>query len=246
MTSEKFCYTRIRMDTHKELHGNSFAARLNSLRAGVLGANDGIVSMAALLVGVAGANVSSHALLVTGVAGLIAGALSMAVGEYVSVSSQRDSETSLLEKERHELVHEADKELEELTHIYQKKGLKRDTAHQVALELTLHDAFTAHVEAELGIDPNDLTNPLDASVASAVAFTLGGVIPLLAITMPPAAYCIPATFAAVLVALILTGILSAKMSDTSMRKVTFRVVSGGILAMITTFGIGNLLGVSAV
>ncbi len=232
------------MYKHTELHTDSFAARLNWLRAGVLGANDGIVSMAALLVGVAGAGTSSHTLFVTGIAGLIAGSLSMAVGEYISVSSQRDSEKALLEKERHELIHEADKELEELTHIYQKKGLKHDTAHQVALELTAHDAFAAHVEAELGINPNNLTNPLHAAIASALAFTLGGVIPVMAIIATSSAFRIPMTFAAVLLALVLTGILSAKMSETSKRKVTLRVVVGGIFAMAVTFGIGSLFGVS--
>lgn len=232
------------MDTHNELHSESFASRLNWLRAGVLGANDGIVSMAALLVGVAGADTSTHTLFLTGTAGLIAGALSMAVGEYVSVSSQRDSEKALLDKERFELKHEAEKELEELVHIYQKKGLKRDTAHQVAIELTAHDAFAAHVEAELGIDPNDLTNPLHAAVASAVAFTIGGLIPLLAIIIPSEPLRVPITFGAVLIALIGTGILSAKLSETSKRKVVMRIVLGGILAMAVTFGIGRLLGVA--
>ena len=232
------------MDTHNELHSESFASRLNWLRAGVLGANDGIVSMAALLVGVAGAGTSSHILFVTGIAGLVAGALSMAMGEYISVSSQRDSEKSLLDKERYELKHEADKEFEELMRIYRKKGLKQETAHQVALELTAHDALAAHVDAELGINPNDLTNPVHAALASAIAFTLGGVIPVMAIIAPSSALRIPVTFAAVLLALVLTGILSAKMSETSKRKVTLRVVVGGIFAMAVTFGIGSLFGVS--
>ena len=232
------------MDTHNELHSESFASRLNWLRAGVLGANDGIVSMAALLVGVAGAGTSSHVLFVTGIAGLVAGALSMAMGEYISVSSQRDSEKSLLDKERYELKHEADKELEELVRIYRKKGLKQETAHQVALELTAHDALAAHVDAELGINPNDLTNPVHAALASAIAFTLGGVIPAMAIIVSSPALRIPVTFAAVLLALVLTGILSAKMSETSKRKVTLRVVVGGIFAMAITFGIGSLFGVS--
>ena len=232
------------MDTHNELHSESFASRLNWLRAGVLGANDGIVSMAALLVGVAGAGTSAHILFVTGIAGLVAGALSMAMGEYISVSSQRDSEKSLLDKERYELKHEADKELEELMLIYRRKGLKQETAHQVALELTAHDALAAHVDAELGMNPNDLTNPIHAAVASAIAFTLGGVIPVMAIIVPSPVLRIPVTFAAVLLALVLTGILSAKMSETSKRKVTLRVVIGGIFAMAVTFGIGSLFGVS--
>ena len=128
--------------------------------------------------------------------------------------------------------------------IYRKKGLKEETAHQVALELTAHDALAAHVDAELGINPNDLTNPVHAALASAIAFTLGGVIPVMAIIVPSSALRIPVTFAAVLLALVLTGILSAKMSETSKRKVTLRVVVGGIFAMAVTFGIGSLFGVS--
>ena len=231
---------------HVELHLETFASRLNWLRAAVLGANDGIVSLAALVVGVAGAEVSSHTLLITGIAGLLAGALSMAVGEYVSVSSQRDSERALLEKERYELKNEAEKEFNELAEIYKKKGLKSETAHQVALELTAHDAFAAHVEAELGFNPNDLTNPWHAAIASAVSFTFGALIPLLAIVLPPAPLRVPATFIAVLIALVATGVLSAKMSDTNKWLVTTRVVVGGILAMVVTFWIGKFFGVSSV
>ena len=234
------------MNIHNELHGDSFAARLNWLRAAVLGANDGIISIAALVVGVAGSNTSTHTLFIAGIAGLLAGALSMAVGEYISVSSQRDSERSILAKERYELKHDADRELEELAHIYQKKGLQPATAHQVAVELTEHDAFAAHVDAELGIDPNDLANPLHAAGASALAFTLGAIVPLLAILVPPAPLRIPVTFLAVLVALIATGILSANVSGSSRVKVTTRVVAGGIFAMVITFGIGRLFGVAGI
>ena len=157
-----------RTPTHHELHSGEFANKLNWLRASVLGSNDGIVSIAALVVGVAAASsISSHMLLLTGVAGLFAGSFSMAVGEYVSVSSQRDTEKSLLAKERYELEHEAESELEELTAIYEGKGLTRTTAEQVAKELTAHDAFAAHVHAELGIDPNALTNPWHAKIGRA-------------------------------------------------------------------------------
>lgn len=205
-----------------------------------MGANDGIVSLAALMVGVAGAFTSSNALLVTGVAGLLAGAFSMAVGEYVSVSSQRDTEQALLAKERYELEHYADNELDELAGLYEKKGLSTATARTVAQELTAHDVFAAHVDIELGIDPNNLTSPWQAAVASALSFTAGAVIPLLAIVLPPAGMRIPVTFVAVLAALVVTGIFSARTSGARVIPVTLRVVLGGILAMGITFGIGKL------
>src|SRR5690242_2320294 len=151
-----------------DLHG-----RLNWLRAGVLGANDGIVSTAGLVVGVAGATSQRGPILTAGVAGLVAGAVSMALGEYVSVSSQRDSEKSLLRKESWELSTYPEEELAELTALYQAKGLRPETARQVAAELTEHDALRAHLDAELNIDPDDLVNPLHAALASAVAFTVG-------------------------------------------------------------------------
>ena len=148
--------------TQVELNDTMSNNKLNWLRAAVLGANDGIVSTSAVIVGVAGASNSKSFILTAGVASLVAGALSMAVGEYISVSTQRDTEKSLLEKERIELATVPDEELEELTGIYEKKGLSRGTAEIVAKELTAHDAFSAHVEAELGIDPNNLTKPLNA------------------------------------------------------------------------------------
>ena len=144
--------------THEEPHQDISGSRLNWLRAAVLGANDGIVSVAALVVGVAGATDVTGFIFTAGIAGLLAGALSMAVGEYVSVSTQRDTEKALLEKERWELENEPEKELEELTRLYEAKGLGRDTAALVAKELTDHDAFGAHVDVELHIDPNNLTN----------------------------------------------------------------------------------------
>jgi vacuolar iron transporter family protein len=229
--------------THNELHSGDFANKLNWLRASVLGANDGIVSIAALVVGVAAANVSSHTLLLTGVAGLFAGAFSMAVGEYVSVSSQRDTEKALLDKERYELEHEAESELEELTTIYEGKGLARGTAEQVAKELTAHDAFAAHVHAELGIDPNALTNPWHASFASAVSYALGGIVPLIAIVVAGESIRIMVTFVAVFVALILTGILSARVSGAPVMKTIYRVVFGGVLAMTATYFAGKLFDV---
>lgn len=230
-----------RTPTHYELHSGEFANKLNWLRASVLGSNDGIVSIAALVVGVAASSsISSHTLLLTGVAGLIAGSFSMAVGEYVSVSSQRDTEMSLLAKERYELEHDADSELEELTDIYEQKGLSRATAEQVAKELTAHDAFAAHVHAELGIDPEALTNPWHASFASAVSYALGGIVPLIAIVAAGESIRIMVTFIAVFVALVITGIVSARVSGAPVMKTIYRVVLGGVLAMGITYVAGRL------
>jgi VIT1/CCC1 family predicted Fe2+/Mn2+ transporter len=233
------------MDTHTEAHATNHQSKLNWLRAAVLGANDGIVSVSALVVGVAGATEHTGTLLITGVAGLLSGALSMAVGEYVSVSSQRDVEEALLAKERRELAEEPESELEELTQLYEKKGLERATAEIVARELTAHDAFGAHVETELKINPDELTNPWHAALASGAAFTTGALIPVLTIILPPPGVRVPVTFVAVFLALALTGYLSAKMSDAPVMQVTGRVVFGGILAMLVTFGIGLLFGVQA-
>jgi len=168
----------------------------------------------------------------------------MSAGEYVSVSGQRDTERALLEKERYELEHYPEQELEELAGLYEKKGLSKETALHVAKELTAHDAFAAHVETELGIDPDDLTNPWHAALASAVAFSVGGIIPLLAIVLPPENIRIPVTFASVVLALVVTGVLSARVSGASTTKVTMRIVAGGVLAMSVTFGIGRLFGVA--
>jgi VIT1/CCC1 family predicted Fe2+/Mn2+ transporter len=231
---------------HTELHANSSSSKLNWLRAAVLGSNDGIVSVAALVVGVAGATTSSSSILITGIAGLVAGSLSMAVGEYVSVSSQRDTEEALLAKERRELEEFPDAELEELTKIYENKGVSRATAEVVARELTTHDAFGAHVDAELHINPEALTNPWQAAFASAISFALGAAIPVIAIVTPPENNRIVITFVAVILALAITGVLSAKVSDSSVSRVTVRVVVGGVIAMIVTFGIGKLFGLARV
>ena len=225
---------------HKEPHIGIVPNKLNVLRASVLGVNDGIVSMAALVVGIAATSATSEILLLTGVAGLLAGAFSMAVGEYVSVSSQRDSEKALLDKERYELEHDAEVELEELTSIYQKKGLMRETAERVAYELTEHDAFAAHAYAELGIDPNNLTNPWSAGFASAISYALGGIIPVLTIIYPAEQMRIPTTFIAVFLSLIVVGALSSRASGAPANRTILRTVFGGILAMAVTFGAGRL------
>ncbi|RDI62934.1 VIT1/CCC1 family predicted Fe2+/Mn2+ transporter [Nocardia pseudobrasiliensis] len=228
-----------------EPHAEGLASRLNWLRAGVLGANDGIVSTAGLVVGVASATAATGPILTAGVAGLVAGAISMAAGEYISVSTQRDSERALLSKERRELAEEPDYELAELAEIYRRKGLSEQTARQVAEELTAHDAFAAHAEAELGLNPDELTNPWQAAFSSAVSFTLGALLPLLAILLPPASWRIPVTFAAVLVALAVTGSISARLGGSNPRRAVLRVVVGGALAMAVTYAIGRIPGVSA-
>lgn len=216
--------------------------RLNWLRAGVLGANDGIVSTAGLVIGVAAATTERSAIFTAGFAGLFAGAVSMALGEYVSVSAQRDTERALLKKEKRELQDTPEEELAELVGIYEGKGLSPQTAHQVAVELTEHDAFAAHVEVELGIDPNDLTNPWHAAISSAVSFTIGAAIPLVAILLPPTGTRVPIAFVAVLIALALTGTISATLGGARKTRAVLRVVLGGALAMAVTYGVGQLVG----
>ena len=228
--------------THIEPHTPQSGRRLNWLRAAVLGANDGIVSTASIIAGVAGASNSPRFILTAGVAGLVAGALSMGVGEYVSVSTQRDTERALIEKERHELAEIPDIELQELTAIYAKKGLSPETARIVAAELTAHDVLTAHLEAELGIDQNNLTDPWHAAYASTLSFICGGVIPIIMILLAPSNARLPVVFVGVFIALIITGMLSAKAGGSDKMKATVRVVLGGMLAMIVTYGIGKLFG----
>jgi len=229
-----------------EPHSDGRNNRLNSLRAFVLGANDGIVSVAAVVVGVAGATQGIGPIATAGLAALVGGAISMALGEYVSVSSQRDSERTMIAKEKAELHAMPDEELGELAQIYQDKGLSPQTARQVAVELTEHDALTAHLDAELNIDPGDVVSPWGAASASAIAFTVGGLLPFLAAVLVPEPYRVPVTFAIVLVALALAGISGARLGRTSWPRPTVRVVLGGALALAVTFGLGSLLGTTGV
>lgn len=233
-------------ETHNNLepHTENHISKLNWLRAGVLGANDGIVSISGLVLGVAGANSSTNVILTAGLAGVIAGAISMAAGEYVSVSSSRDTERALLDKELYELRNFPEAELEELTKLYEKKGLSRKTAELVANELTAHDAVAAHFDAELGIDPDNLTNPWHAALASALAFLVGAVLPMTAILLPPPSLRIQVTFFSVVLALGITGALSAKVGNANMKRATIRVIVGGILAMVVTYTVGYLFGVN--
>ncbi|MCI2957079.1 VIT family protein [Agromyces atrinae] len=229
-----------------EPHRGDLSGRLNWLRAGVLGANDGIVSVASLVVGVAGATADSAPILAAGIAGLVGGAISMALGEYVSVSSQSDSQRALIAKEKRELEEMPEIELAELAGLYEAKGLTPDTARQVAAELTAHDALSAHLETELGITEDSVVSPLAAAGASALAFTVGALLPLLAILLPPADVRVPVTFVVVLLALAATGYTSAKIGGSPPLRSTLRVVIGGALALVATFAIGSLLGVSGV
>jgi vacuolar iron transporter family protein len=222
------------------------AARLNWLRAGVLGANDGIVSVAAMVVGVAGATTDFGTLLAAGLAAVIGGAISMALGEYVSVSSSRDSQTALIAKETRELREQPEEELAELAALYQAKGMSKETAVQVARELTARDALAAHLDVELNIREEDVASPWHAAVASFVAFVAGAVLPMLAILLPPENIRVPLTFAAVLVALAATGSVGAWIGGSSKAKAAVRVVVGGALALAATFAIGNLLGATGV
>lgn len=229
-----------------EPHDASIHGRLNWLRAGVLGANDGIVSVAALVVGVAGATTATPAILTAGAAGLVGGAISMALGEYVSVSSQSDSQRALIAKERRELDEEPEEELAELAGLYEQKGLTPETAQQVAIELTARDALAAHLETELGLSEEAVASPLAAAGASALAFTTGALLPLLSILLLPESIRVPGTFAVVLLALAATGYFSARIGQSPALRPTIRVVAGGALALGATFLIGSLLGTSGV
>ena len=237
---------RVSAPGHREPHGGGLATRLNWLRAAVLGANDGVVSTAGLVVGVAGATSSRTAVLTAGLAGMFAGGLAMASGEYVSVSSQRDSERALLALERQELTESGGAELEELAGLYQAKGLTPGLARQVASQLTAHDALAAHAEAELGIDPEQLASPWHASGASFVSFMAGAVLPLLAITLVPGPVRVAVTIIAVLAALTVTGAAGAALGRAPRRPAVLRNVIGGAIAMGVTYGIGSLIGAAGI
>lgn len=220
------------------------AQRLNWLRAGVLGANDGIVSVAAVAVGVAGATTEAGPIITAGMAALVGGAISMALGEYVSVSSQRDSQRSMIAAKRAELRRSPRDNLDRLARAYERKGLSPSTAALVADELTEVDALGAHLSAELNLDVDDVVSPWHAAFASAIAFILGAVLPLAAILLPPEGLRVPVTFIAVLLALGITGWIGAVIGGGSRFRAAARVVLGGALALAATFAIGSLLGAS--
>ncbi|WP_369270171.1 VIT family protein [Streptomyces sp. R11] len=232
--------------THDETHGGALSERLNWLRAAVLGANDGVVSTAGLVVGVAGATDERAALLTAGLAGLLAGSMSMAAGEYVSVSTQRDSEKAALAQEKRELRERPEAELEELAELLERRGLSREVAMEAAVQLTERDALKAHARVELGIDPDRLTNPWHAAWASFVAFTAGALLPLLAMVLPPADWRLAVTVASVLAALALTGWSSARLGAAAPPRAVLRNMAGGALAMGVTYAAGTLLDVAGV
>lgn len=227
-----------------EPHRRGVGQRLNWLRAGVLGANDGIVSIAGLVVGVAAATTDRATVLAAGLAGLIAGATSMALGEYVSVSTQRDTERALLAKEHDELTRFPDAELKELADLYVAKGATRATAEQLAKELTACDAFAAHVDIELGIDPERLTNPWHAAGSSAASFVAGAALPIAAISIAGASVRILVTVLAVVAALAATGFVSATLGGARRVPAVVRLSVGGGLAMGLSYVVGQLIGTS--
>lgn len=227
---------------YPEPHAAGMSGRLNALRAAVLGANDGILSMAGLVIGVAGATTQVQPVFIAGMAGLTAGAVSMALGEYVSVSSQRDSEKDLIAKEKRELAENPEAELEELAGLYEQQGLSGTTAAAVARELTARNPLKAHLRMELGVDEEELTNPWHAAVSSAVAFLLGGLLPVLAILLSPVQVRVWITYGIVLVALALTGAAGARIGGGSVGKAALRVVVGGAIGLMITYGIGLLFG----
>ncbi len=218
--------------------------KLNWLRAAVLGANDGIVSGSGITIGVAAADAANlHAILVAGVAGLLAGASAMAMGEYVSVSSQRDTEEALIAKERHDLERTPQEEFDELVEVYRGQGLSEGTARTVVAELSSHNRLAAHLRAEYGVHPEELTTPWHAAIASAVAFTTGFVLPLASMLLSPSATRIPVTVAVALVGLFITGWTSARISGSPLRRPIVRNVVGGTAAMVLTWAISLLFGV---
>jgi len=208
----------------------------------VLGANDGIVSVAGIVVGVAGATTARGPIFTAGLAGLVAGAVSMSLGEYVSVASQRDSQSTLLAQEKRELAETPDKELAELTALYRAKGLSAATARTVAVELTAQDPLAAHLDAELHLDPDELADPVQAATASALSFSIGALLPLLAILLPPPSWRVPVTFVAVVLALGIAGAVSARIGNSDVRRAVLRVVIGGALGLAFTYGVGHLFG----
>jgi len=226
-----------------EFQRNSMAAKLNWLRAGVLGANDGIMSTSGLVLGVAASpGVTSGTILVAGVAAVVAGSISMAGGEYTSVSAQKDSEKAALQVERDELRTNPEGELRELAWFYEQKGMSPKLAIKVAEELTSKDALKAHAEAELGIDSDHHVSPMQAALSSFVAFAVGGMLPLLAVAGPWTEFRIQATVGSVVVALILTGFVGAKIGGAKSGRGILRNLIVSSMTMGITYLIGHLVG----
>ena len=227
------------MRRHKEAH---LINRIGWLRASVLGANDGIVSTASLIVGVAAAQSAPATILLTGIAGLVAGAMSMAAGEYVSVSSQADSESADRAREENELATIPDKEREELIGIYELRGLNRALAEQVADKLTAHDALATHLRDELGMAAHTAARPVQAALASAAAFTIGASLPLAMVPLSPAAYLSWTVSITALLFLAVLGAVGAKAGGAPIGRAVLRVTFWGVIAMAATAAIGALFG----
>lgn len=223
----------------RERHLGSRAAWL---RAAVLGANDGLISTASLIVGVAAADNARSAILVAGIAGLTAGALSMAAGEYVSVSSQLDAERADLAREQAELAASPEAELDELTDIYERRGLHRELARQVAVELSEHDRLAIHARDELGFDVAALARPVQASAVSALSFLSGALLPVLIVAVAPASVRMVVTVAATLLGLVVLGAVGAGFGGAPRGRAALRVLIGGVLALAIALGIGRLTG----
>jgi vacuolar iron transporter family protein len=232
----------MRSARHSEVH---LVERIGWLRAAVLGANDGIVSTASLIVGVAAAAATRGDILIAGVAGLVAGAMSMAAGEYVSVSSQSDTEQADLARERRELRDNPAFEEDELAQVYVSRGLDRDLAEQVARQLMAKDALGAHARDELGISEVTAARPVQAALTSAATFSVGAVMPLLMVVVAPASLLLPLVSGASLVFLALLGAVGAKAGGANVLRATIRVTFWGALAMALTAGVGALFGISA-
>jgi len=224
---------------HRETH---LIQRIGWLRAAVLGANDGIISTASLMVGVAAASTSASEVLVAGIAGLVAGAMSMAAGEYVSVSSQADTENADLARERRELAEQPEAELDELTRIYVDRGVEPALARQVAQQMTAKDAFATHARDELGLSQHVVARPIQAALTSAVTFAVGAALPLLIAIVAPVSWTAPAVSGGSLVGLAVLGALGARVGGASVLKPTARVTFWGAFAMAATAVIGSLVG----
>ncbi len=224
---------------HRERH---LIARIGWLRAAVLGANDGIVSTASLIVGVAAANATQQSILVTGVAGLVAGAMSMAAGEYVSVSSQSDTEKADRAREAVELATVPEAEHEELVRIYEGRGLERALAEQVAAQLIARDALGAHLRDELGLFETTAARPIEAALSSAASFAIGAAMPLLMVFVAPTKLLVPAVAIASLLFLAILGVIGARAGGANVWRATLRVTFWGALAFALTAGIGRLFG----
>lgn len=223
---------------------NHFIHRSNWLRAAVLGANDGIISISSIAIGIAAASSNRDPIVLASLAGLVAGALAMAAGEYVSVSSQTDIEKADIEREAQELAEMPEEELHVLAAIYERRGLKKETAMQVALELTAHDALAAHVRDELGINEISQANPLQAALASGAAFTIGGILPLLVTLFMPLNTMEYGLYGFAILFLVALGIIASKTGGSNTAKSILRITIWGTLAMGLTALVGYIFGVS--